>query len=112
MTRGTAQTKIRSTPLCEDVISPLTYGNFMEFIDSHIRGMWAERGKNRSFEDGHPQKLSNLCYFNDVTDKPWRAWGKTTNFDSTCAGRSMDPKEISKYWIDKAVHDCVVHWAP
>ena len=105
------QIKISSKPLGEDIISPLIYGNFMEFIDNHINGMWAEMMKNRSFEEDYPPSLSQLYYFNDITDRPWQAWSKTGDFDGTSAAWSMDPKEISEYWIDKAVHDYAVYWS-
>jgi alpha-N-arabinofuranosidase len=32
-------------------ISPYIYGNFMEFLENHISGMWAEMLVNRKFED-------------------------------------------------------------
>ncbi len=32
-------------------ISPFIYGNFMEFLENHISGMWAEMLQNRKFED-------------------------------------------------------------
>ena len=32
-------------------INPFLYGNFMEFIERHISGMWAEMLENRRLED-------------------------------------------------------------
>src|SRR5207249_3517677 len=38
------------TPLYDTPISPLIYGDFIEFINDLIPGMWAEKVRDRSFE--------------------------------------------------------------
>ncbi|MEM3041580.1 MAG: alpha-L-arabinofuranosidase C-terminal domain-containing protein [Nitrososphaerota archaeon] len=88
-----------------DEVSPMIYGQHTEFVDSHISGMWAEMVKNRCFEDDYPPKVPPNYYFNDITDRPWQPWGKTVRWDMTPASMTMDPKDISQYWIDKAVHE-------
>ena len=40
---------VQNNPICE--INPFIYGNFMEFIERHISGMWAEMIENRRMED-------------------------------------------------------------
>jgi alpha-N-arabinofuranosidase len=42
---------ISSDPLFPDTLSPLIYGDFIEFINDLIPGMWAEKLQDRSFEE-------------------------------------------------------------
>lgn len=55
-----------------DVINPFIYGNFMEFLDDHISGMWSEKLQNRKFEDYLPGKsFANYWYgsgFNNIAE--------------------------------------------
>ena len=43
-------------------VSPLIYGNFVEFLDNHVSGLWAQKLLNRSFEGpwGYPWRLNVL----------------------------------------------------
>ncbi|MCL2866436.1 MAG: hypothetical protein FWF47_01600 [Clostridia bacterium] len=49
-----AEVRIQNVPGAE--INPFIYGNFMEFIERHISGMWAEMLENRRMEDCLPGK--------------------------------------------------------
>ena len=44
---------IQSEPIVQ--ISPLIYGNFMEFLEHHISGMWAQMLQNRRMADRKPE---------------------------------------------------------
>lgn len=48
---GKAFIEVKIDKKAKKCISPFIYGNFMEFLDDHISGMWAEKLKNRRFED-------------------------------------------------------------
>src|SRR2546430_2533573 len=42
---------VSSEPLFEGNLSPLIYGDFIEFINDLIPGMWSEKLQDRSFEE-------------------------------------------------------------
>ena len=44
------QITVSSEPLFDVPLSPLIYGDFIEFINDLIPGMWAEKLQDRSFE--------------------------------------------------------------
>src|SRR6476646_5182447 len=44
------QITVSSEPLFDTPLSPLIYGDFIEFLNDLIPGMWAERLQDRSFE--------------------------------------------------------------
>ena len=52
-------------------INPFIYGNFMEFIERHISGMWAEMLENRRLEDRKEDKsvpeFWNVYGYNNIT---------------------------------------------
>lgn len=63
-------------------ISPLIYGDFIEYIDSMIDGMWAEKIKDRAFEGVLPP--SGGRYYREVDDfkkNPWRTYGYRASVD-------------------------------
>src|SRR5437879_2373101 len=47
---GLARITVSSEPLFDTPLSPLIYGDFIEFINDLIPGMWAEKLQDRSFE--------------------------------------------------------------
>src|SRR5207253_11363709 len=47
---GLVHITVSSDPLFPDTLSPLIYGDFIEFINDLIPGMWAEKLQDRSFE--------------------------------------------------------------
>ncbi len=42
--------RVSSEELFEDTISPMIYGDFIEFLNDMIPGMWAEKIQDRCFE--------------------------------------------------------------
>ena len=50
--------RITQDPVFDGTISPLVYGDFVEFINDLVPGMWAERLRDRSFEG-----VSQPAYF-------------------------------------------------
>jgi alpha-N-arabinofuranosidase len=70
--------RITGSPVYEGTISPFIYGEFVEFIDDLIPGMWAERIRDRSFEG-----LSRPTHFyRKERDFPRPAWRETRLLDS------------------------------
>ncbi|MGZ8949297.1 MAG: hypothetical protein ACXW2H_07345, partial [Candidatus Aminicenantales bacterium] len=41
--------KVYSSPLHQGRISPMLYGGFVELLDDHVPGMWAEMLGDRGF---------------------------------------------------------------
>lgn len=72
---STSPMKILNEPLCPGRISPLQYGQFIEYLCTLVPGMWAEKLYDESFEGLAPYKFE----FNKETDfqeKPWYAYGE------------------------------------
>ena len=55
-----ATIRVSNRPMAE--INPYIYGNFMEFIENHISGMWAEMVENRRMEVYLPEKSTPECW--------------------------------------------------
>jgi alpha-L-arabinofuranosidase len=68
-------------------ISPLQYGQFVEYLCDLIPGMWAEKLYDGSFEGLSPYKYAYLKE-TDFREKPWHPCGATNR-----AGYSLDPKD-------------------
>lgn len=67
----TISSTIKITSDClKGKIDPFIYGNFVEFLDDHVSGMWAEKIKNRKFEDSYCDLMG--------VPRPWRASGYNT----------------------------------
>ncbi len=64
--------KVYSSPLHEGRISPMLYGGFIELLDDHVPGMWAEMLGDRGFEGVLP--TSTWDYFRgepNLCDRDW-----------------------------------------
>lgn len=61
----------------EEPISPFIYGEFVEFLNDLIPGMWAERIRDRSFEGLTMPKM----YYREEKDFPKTAWRKLVVLD-------------------------------
>ena len=75
--RAAAQTdvvnlKVYASPLHQGRISPMLYGGFVELLDDHVPGMWAEMLGDRGFEGILP--TSTWDYFRgepNLCDRDW-----------------------------------------
>jgi alpha-N-arabinofuranosidase len=64
--------KVFSSPLHDGRISPMLYGGFVELLNDHVPGMWAEMLGDRGFEGVLP--TSTWDYFRgepDLCDRDW-----------------------------------------
>src|SRR5262245_10200255 len=62
--------KITREPLCPGDISPLQYGQFVEYLCNLVPGMWAEKLFDGGFEDSSQYKFAFLKE-TDFREKPW-----------------------------------------
>jgi len=62
--------KVLSQKLFKEAISPFIYGEFVEFINDLIPGMWAERIRDRSFEG----QTNPRMFYRKEKDFPKPAW--------------------------------------
>ncbi len=65
-----SQIRITRDPVFDGTISPFIYGEFVEFLNDLIPGMWAERIRDRSFE-GLSQPT---MFYRKEKDFPGPAW--------------------------------------
>ena len=74
--------KILDKFLCTETISPLQYGQFVEYLCTLIPSMWAERLYDGSFEGLSPYKMAYLRQ-TDFREKPWYPSGATNRAEYT-----------------------------
>jgi alpha-N-arabinofuranosidase len=67
---------ITRTPLSTSPISPLQYGQFIEYLCTLVPGMWAEKLADGSFEGLTPYKMAYLKE-TDFRERPWYPSGAT-----------------------------------
>jgi alpha-N-arabinofuranosidase len=77
--------RVTSTPLNSGTISPLQYGQFIEYLCNLVPGMWAEKLYDGSFEGLTPYKVAFLKE-TDFREKPWYPSGEVNR-----AQYSKDP---------------------
>jgi len=73
---GEPRISVSRDRLRDEPISPLIYGNFIEFLDHHVQGMRAQMLDDVSFEGILPP--AEWCYWQrdkDVDDHPWLPTG-------------------------------------
>jgi alpha-L-arabinofuranosidase len=70
--------KVLSRPLNGGRISPMLYGGFVELLDDHVPGMWAEMLGDRGFEGILP--TSNWDYFRGQPNLCDRDWDKSPDW--------------------------------
>src|SRR6266404_2646580 len=66
----TAPIRVTDTFMCPGEISPLQYGQFMEYLCDLVPSMWAEKLYDGSFEGLSPYKFVYLKE-TDFKEKPW-----------------------------------------
>jgi alpha-N-arabinofuranosidase len=77
-----AQVKVTRTFLNSAEISPLQYGQFMEYLCDLFPSMWAEKLYDGSFEGLTPYKVAYLKQ-TDFREKPWYPSGATNRAEYT-----------------------------
>src|SRR5437588_5708181 len=73
---------ISREPLCPGAISPMQYGQFIEYLCDLVPGMWAEKLYDGSFEGLTPYKFAYLRQ-TDFREKPWHPSGATNRAEYT-----------------------------
>jgi alpha-N-arabinofuranosidase len=68
--------KVLKRPLVDAEISPLQYGQFIEYLCNMVPSMWAEKLYDGSFEGLSPYKFKYLTQ-TDFKEKPWYPCGAT-----------------------------------
>jgi alpha-N-arabinofuranosidase len=82
-----APLRVTRKPLHSGAISPLQYGQFVEYLCDLVPGMWAEKLCDGGFEGPAPYKVRYLQE-TDYREKPWYPTGATNRADF-----ARDPKE-------------------
>jgi alpha-L-arabinofuranosidase len=75
-----APLKVTREPLRPGTISPLQYGQFIEYLCDLVPGMWAEKLCDGSFEGLTPYQFEYLRQ-TDSREKPWYPSGATNRAD-------------------------------
>jgi alpha-N-arabinofuranosidase len=82
-----AALRVTNTFLCSGEISPLQYGQFMEYLCDLVPSMWAEKLYDGSFEGLSTYKMAFLRQ-TDFREKPWYPSGAVNRAEYT-----LDPKD-------------------
>src|SRR6266446_6439229 len=72
--QGNQSLRVTREPLCAGQISPLQYGQFVEYLCDLVPAMWAEKLFDGSFEGLSPYKFVFLKE-TDFKEKPWHPSG-------------------------------------
>src|SRR5512136_1203604 len=75
---GEVPLKVFASPLHQGRINPMLYGGFVELLDDHVPGMWAEMLGDRGFEGVLP--ASNWDYFRGEPNLCDRAWDRSLDW--------------------------------
>ena len=90
--------KVTSIPLHQGRISPMLYGGFIELLDDHVPGMWAEMLGDRGFEGVLP--ASTWDYFRGEPNLCDRDWDRNPDW-SYDADRPFNDKQSCRLDIPK-----------
>jgi alpha-N-arabinofuranosidase len=96
---GEVHLKVYATPLHQGRISPMLYGGFVELLDDHVPGMWAEMLGDRGFEGILP--ASNWDYFRGEPNLCDRDWDKSPDW-SYDTDRPFNDKQACRLDVSKA----------
>jgi hypothetical protein len=104
-----AQTPVKVTRdfLCPGEISPLQYGQFIEYLCDLVPGMWAEKLHDGSFEGLSPYKFSFLKE-TDFRAKPWCPCGAVNRAEHTLDGKNPVSGAVSQKIAVPACPPCTV----
>jgi alpha-N-arabinofuranosidase len=89
--------KISREPLVSENISPLQYGQFVEYLCNLVPGMWSEKLYDGSFEGLSPYRFAFLRE-TDFREKPWYPSGATNR-----AEFSLDRKDPVSGLVSKKI---------
>jgi len=95
---GEVNLKVYSSPLHQGRISPMLYGGFVELLDDHVPGMWAEMLGDRGFEGVLP--ASNWDYFRGEPNLCDRDWDKSPDW-SYDPDRPFNDKQSCRLDVSK-----------
>ena len=87
--------RITREPLCAGQISPLQYGQFVEYLCDLVPAMWAEKLYDGSFEGLSPYKFVFLKE-TDFKEKPWHPSGAANRTKYTLDRETKISGEVSQ----------------
>lgn len=90
-----APLRITKEPLCPGKISPLQYGQFIEYLCNLVPSMWAEKLYDGSFEGLTPYKITYLKE-TDFKEHPWYPSGATNRVECSLDRETKISGEVSQ----------------
>jgi alpha-N-arabinofuranosidase len=96
---GDDSVKITRQPLCPGEISPLQYGQFIEYLCDLVPSMWAEKLYDGSFEGPSPYRGMEYLKQTDFREKPWYPSLATNR-----AEYSLDPNDPVSGKVSQKIH--------
>ncbi len=90
-----APIKVTREPACPGTISPMQYGQFVEYLCNLVPAMWAEKLYDGSFEGLTPYKMAFLQE-TDFQEKPWYPSGEVNRADYALDKETKVSGEVSK----------------
>jgi len=87
--------RVTREALCPGEISPLQYGQFIEYLCDLVPGMWAEKLYDGSFEGLSPYKFVFLKE-TDFREKPWYPSGAVNRAEYTLDRRNPVSGDVSQ----------------
>ncbi|MGE5740456.1 MAG: hypothetical protein ACM32H_00355, partial [Candidatus Aminicenantes bacterium RBG_16_66_30] len=90
--------KVYASPLHQGRISPMLYGGFIELLDDHVPGMWAEMLGDRGFEGILP--TSTWDYFQGQPNLCDRDWDRSSDW-SYDTDRPFNDKQSCRLVVPK-----------
>jgi alpha-N-arabinofuranosidase len=87
--------KVTRDPVCPGKISPLQYGQFVEYLCNLVPGMWAEKLYDGSFEGLSPYQFVFLKE-TDFKEKPWYPSGAVNRTQITADRETKISGQVSK----------------
>jgi alpha-N-arabinofuranosidase len=102
-----APIRITAKPLVEAEISPLQYGQFVEYLCDLIPSMWSEKLYDGSFEGLSPYKFAFIAE-TDFKEKPWYPSGAVNRADYSLDRSTKVSGDVSKRFAVGAGPPCTV----
>src|SRR5229473_4977993 len=99
--------KISREPLVSDHISPLQYGQFVEYLCNLVPGMWSEKLYDGSFEGLSPYRFAFLRE-TDFREKPWYPSGATNRAEFSLDRKDPVSGQVSKKIEAREAVPCMV----
>jgi alpha-N-arabinofuranosidase len=99
--------RVSREALCPGEISPLQYGQFIEYLCDLVPGMWAEKLYDGSFEGPSPYKFEYLRQ-TDFREKPWYPSGATNRAEYSLDRTNPVGGEVAQKILVKDGAPCTV----